>query len=51
LVASTGNPGNSQSGKGGVAYLLGSEFGMSCPRICSEFGPIANDEVDRLGRR
>lgn len=42
---------NSQSGKGGVAYLLESEFGISLPKdLQREFGPIANDEVDRLGR-
>ncbi len=42
---------NSQSGKGGVAYLLESEFGISLPKdFQREFGPIANDEVDRLGR-
>lgn len=42
---------NSQSGKGGVAYLLESEFGIELPKdFQREFGPIANDEVDRLGR-
>lgn len=42
---------NSQSGKGGVAYLLASEFGIELPKdMQREFGPIANDEVDRLGR-
>jgi 2-isopropylmalate synthase len=42
---------NSQSGKGGVAYLLESEFGIQLPKdLQREFGPIANDEVDRLGR-
>ncbi len=42
---------NSQSGKGGVAYLLESEFGVVLPKdMQREFGPIANDEVDRLGR-
>jgi 2-isopropylmalate synthase len=42
---------NSQSGKGGVAYLLESEFGISLPKdFQREFGPIANDEVDKLGR-
>ncbi len=42
---------NSQSGKGGVAYLLESEFGIQIPKdMQREFGPIANDEVDRLGR-
>jgi 2-isopropylmalate synthase len=42
---------NSQSGKGGVAYLLETEFGIALPKdMQREFGPIANDEVDRLGR-
>jgi 2-isopropylmalate synthase len=42
---------NSQSGKGGVAYLLESEFGMVLPKdLQREFGPIANEAVDRLGR-
>src|SRR2546430_2317985 len=42
---------NSQSGQGGGAYLLESEFGISLPKeMQREFGPIANDEVDRLGR-
>jgi len=42
---------NSQSGKGGVAYLLETEFGIELPKdLQREFGPIANDEVDRLGR-
>src|SRR4051794_38657509 len=42
---------NSQSGKGGVAYLLESEFGILLPKdLQREFGPIANDEVDKLGR-
>ena len=42
---------NSQSGKGGVAYLLESEFGIELPKeLQREFGPIANEEVDRLGR-
>jgi len=42
---------NSQSGKGGVAYLLESEFGIQLPKdMQREFGPIANDAVDRLGR-
>jgi 2-isopropylmalate synthase len=42
---------NSQSGKGGVAYLLETEFGIEIPKeMQREFGPIANDEVDRLGR-
>jgi 2-isopropylmalate synthase len=42
---------NSQSGKGGVAYLLASEYGIELPKdMQREFGPIANEEVDRLGR-
>jgi 2-isopropylmalate synthase len=42
---------NSQSGKGGVAYLLESAFGIDLPKeMQREFGPIANDVVDRLGR-
>jgi 2-isopropylmalate synthase len=42
---------NSQSGKGGVAYLLESEFGIELPKdLQREFGPIANDAVDKLGR-
>ena len=42
---------NSQSGKGGVAYLLENEFGIELPKeMQREYGPIANDEVDRLGR-
>ena len=42
---------NSQSGKGGVAYLLESEFGIELPKdMHREFGPIANDLVDALGR-
>jgi 2-isopropylmalate synthase len=42
---------NSQSGKGGVAYLLESEFGIDLPKeMQREFGPIANDAVDGLGR-
>ncbi|MBM3901056.1 MAG: 2-isopropylmalate synthase [Verrucomicrobia bacterium] len=42
---------NSQSGKGGVAYLLESEFGIELPKeLQREFGPIANDWVDALGR-
>ena len=42
---------NSQSGKGGISYLLESEFGIELPKeMQREFGPLANDEVDRLGR-
>ncbi len=42
---------NSQSGKGGVAYLLENEYGIDLPKeMQREFGPIANEEVDRLAR-
>ncbi len=42
---------NSQSGKGGVSYLLESEFGIELPKdMQREFGPLANDAVDKLGR-
>src|SRR5580704_7633578 len=42
---------NSQSGKGGVAYLLDTEFEIELPKeMQREFGPIANDAVDKLGR-
>src|ERR1700722_11679697 len=42
---------NSQSGKGGVAYLLESEFGIELPKdMQREFGPIANEIIDKLGR-
>ncbi len=42
---------NGQSGKGGVAYLLESEFGIELPKdMQREFGPIANDAVDKMGR-
>ncbi len=42
---------NSQSGKGGVAYLLESEFGIEVPKeMQREFGPLANIAVDNLGR-
>jgi len=42
---------NSQSGKGGVAYLLESQFSIELPKdMQREFGPIANDAVDKLGR-
>ena len=42
---------NSQSGKGGVAYLLESEYGIELPKeLQREFGPLANALVDKLGR-
>jgi 2-isopropylmalate synthase len=34
-----------------MAYLLESEFGIVLPKeMQREFGPVANDEVDKLGR-
>ncbi|MBN8248685.1 MAG: 2-isopropylmalate synthase [Verrucomicrobia bacterium] len=42
---------NSQSGKGGVAFLLEDKFRIELPKdLQREFGPIANDLVDALGR-
>src|SRR5262245_37219053 len=42
---------NSQSGKGGVAFLLENEMGITMPReLQKEFGIIAQDEMDRVGR-
>ena len=42
---------NSQSGKGGVAFLLESEYGIELPKdMQREFGPLANEAVDALGR-
>jgi 2-isopropylmalate synthase len=42
---------NSQSGKGGVAYLLESEFGIVLPKdMQREFGPIANEIIDKKGK-
>jgi 2-isopropylmalate synthase len=42
---------NSQSGKGGVAYLLETEYDIELPKdLQREFGPLANDKVDALGR-
>jgi len=42
---------NSQSGKGGVAYVLEAEFGLALPKAMHrEFGAIANDHADRLKR-
>jgi 2-isopropylmalate synthase len=42
---------NSQSGKGGVSFLLESEFGLELPKeLQREFGPLANTKIDRLGR-
>lgn len=42
---------NSQSGKGGVAYVMSREFGFDLPKpMHPEFGRIVNCEADRLGR-
>lgn len=42
---------NSQSGKGGVSYLLEAECGIYLPRpLQIEFGGVANGHVDMLGR-
>ena len=42
---------NSQSGKGGVAYLLENEFGYSLPKLMhKEIGRIVNDLADATGR-
>lgn len=42
---------NSQSGKGGISYLLESECGIYLPRpLQIEFGTVANDYIDGLGR-
>ncbi|MBN1412444.1 MAG: 2-isopropylmalate synthase [Spirochaetales bacterium] len=42
---------NSQSGKGGVAYVMGHEFGYELPKnMHPEIGALVNKEADRLGR-
>jgi 2-isopropylmalate synthase len=42
---------NNQSGKGGVAYLMRTEFGYQLPKeMHREFGKIVNDLADELGR-
>lgn len=42
---------NSQSGKGGVSYMLETQFGLKLPKeMQREFGPIANKLVDTLAR-
>jgi len=41
---------NSQSGKGGIAYLLEQEYGISLPRRKQiEFSQVVQRETDRLG--
>ncbi len=42
---------NSQSGKGGVAYVLETEFGFTLPKLMhKEIGRIINDLADATGR-
>lgn len=42
---------NSQSGKGGVAYVMEQDHGFQMPKeMHREFGPIINKLADRLGR-
>lgn len=42
---------NSQSGKGGVAYILDTEFGYSLPRAMHpEMGTLVQQEADKTGR-
>ncbi len=41
---------NSQSGKGGVAYILETEFGYQLPKLMhKEIGKVVNDLADRSG--
>lgn len=41
---------NSQSGKGGVAYVLESEYGIHMPKAMhTEFGKVINQLADKLG--
>lgn len=42
---------NSQSGKGGVAYLMEKEYGFQLPKpMQKEFGKIINEVADRSGK-
>lgn len=42
---------NSQSGKGGIAYILDSVYGLDLPKkMHPEMGAMVNAEADRLGR-
>ena len=42
---------NSQSGKGGVAYLLETDYGLELPRrLQIEFSPIVQEMTDRTGK-
>jgi 2-isopropylmalate synthase len=41
---------NAQSGKGGVAYILETEFGIQMPKAMhADFGKVINDIADTLG--
>jgi 2-isopropylmalate synthase len=41
---------NSQSGKGGVSYILATDFGFKLPKLMqAEFGKIINDLADTTG--
>lgn len=41
---------NSQSGKGGVSYILATDFGFKLPKLMqAEFGKIINDLADATG--
>jgi 2-isopropylmalate synthase len=41
---------NSQSGKGGVSYILATDFGLKLPKLMqAEFGKIINDLADATG--
>ncbi|MFX1802006.1 2-isopropylmalate synthase, partial [Campylobacter jejuni] len=41
---------NSQSGKGGITFLLEQEYGISLPRRMQiEFSQVVQGETDRLG--
>ncbi len=41
---------NSQSGKGGIAYLLEAEYGVQLPRrLQIEFSQVVQHEMDALG--
>jgi 2-isopropylmalate synthase len=42
---------NSQSGKGGIAYLLESEYGLQLPRrLQIEFSQVVQREMDASGK-
>lgn len=42
---------NSQSGKGGVAYIMSQEFGYNLPKTMHpEFGRVIQEKTDELGR-